>query len=169
MAGHFNDAPGSYRAFSRRTPKGFHGTAFQSSRIIEYDPSVKDDQDWDLVRLLNRTIVSAWARLDPEEDCGGGGFANAWFTDGLSLLYTVFLPSRFGQRGPDYFRATVNVLHQPARRSRAAGGGPLRPVGSHGPSWYASSARAYRAFVYMLSLRWTRSCGGRLLRGARAC
>ncbi|KKY29898.1 putative peptidase m61 domain-containing protein [Diaporthe ampelina] len=108
MAEHFNDAPGSYRAFSRRTPKGFQGTAFQSSSIIEYDLSVKDEQDWDLVRLLNRTIVSAWARLDLGEDCGGGGFANAWFTDGLSLLYTVFLPSRFGQRGPDYFRATVN-------------------------------------------------------------
>lgn len=152
MAEHFNDPSGSYRAFLRRTPKGFQGTAFQSSSsIIEYDASIKDEDDWDLVRLLNHTMVSAWARLDPEDD----GTANSWFIDGLALLYTVFLPFRFGQRGPDYFRATVNSFlsayyTNPLVASRLSTGS--RPSATDGPSWYASSARAYRAFVYMLKM-----------------
>ncbi|KAI7787355.1 hypothetical protein LA080_016430 [Diaporthe eres] len=148
MAEHFNDPSGSYRAFLRRATKGFRGTVFQSSSVIEYDPSVQDEDDWDLVRLLNRTMVSTWAHLDPEDD----GTANEWFTDGLSLLYTVFLPFRFGQRGPDYFRATVNsflsayytnpLVSRPPTASRSDDARDL--------SWFASSAKAYRAFVYML-------------------
>lgn len=150
MAEHFNDPSGSYRAFLRRGTKGFRGTGFHSSSIIEYDPSVKDEDDWDLVRLLNRTMVSTWARLDPEED----GTANEWFTDGLSLLYTVFLPFRFGQRGPDYFRATVNAFLSAyytnplvSRPPTASWSDDARDL-----SWYASSAKAFRAFVYMLKM-----------------
>ncbi|KAG6355697.1 hypothetical protein INS49_003661 [Diaporthe citri] len=150
VAEHFNDPSGSYRAFLRRIPKGFHGTAFQSSSVIEYDPSVKDEDDWDLVRLLNRTMVSTWARLDPEDD----GTANEWFTDGLSLLYTVFLPFRFGQRGPDYFRATVNAFFSAYYTNPLVSRAPTAPQSEdpRGLSWYASSAKAYRAFVYMLKM-----------------
>jgi predicted metalloprotease with PDZ domain len=151
MSEHFNDPSGSYRTFLRRAPKGFQGTAFRSSSIIEYDASVKDEDDWDLVRLLNRTMVSTWARLDPEDD----GAANAWFTDGLALLYTVFLPFRFGQRGPDYFRATVNAFLSAYYTNPLVAGGPnsaSRPLDTHGLGWYASSAKAYRAFVYMLKM-----------------
>lgn len=151
MAEHFNDPSGSYRAFLWRTTRGFGGTAFQSSSsIIEYDPSVVDEDDWDLVRLSNRTMVSTWALLDAEDD----GSANAWFTDGLSLLYTVFLPFRFGQRGPDYFRATVNAFLSAYYTNPLVGRGQVddAPTGSHDLSWYESAARAYRAFVYMLKM-----------------
>lgn len=152
MTEHFNDASGSYRAFLRRTPKGFQGTTFQSSSIIEYDASIKDEDDWDLVRLLNRTMVSAWVRLEQEDDWT----PNKWFTDGLALLYTVFLTFRFGQRGPDYFRTTVNAfLSAYYTNPLIVGGGPDSgswAFDTHGPSGYASSARAYRAFVYMLKM-----------------
>lgn len=152
MAQHFNDPSASYRAFLWRTPRGLRGTAFRSSSssVIEYGPSVGDENDWDLVRLLNRTMVSAWARIDPEDD----GSANEWFADGLALLYTVYLPFRFGQRGPDYFRATVNSFLSAYYTN------PLVAMPSTGSqsddacrrSWYASSAKAYRAFVYMLKM-----------------
>lgn len=155
MAEHFNDPSGSYRAFLRRTPRGLRGTALQpsSSSIIEYDPSVGDEDDWDLVRLLNRTMVSTWARLDPDDD----GAANEWwFTDGLALLYTVYLPFRFGQRGPDYFRATVNAFLSAYYTNPLVASRPpparSRSDDARGPGWYASSARAYRAFVYMLKM-----------------
>lgn len=150
MAEHFDDPSGSYRAFLRSTPRGLRGSTFQSSSIIEHDPSARDENDWDLVRLLNRAMVSAWARLDPEDD----GSANAWFTDGLSLLYTVFLPFRFGQRGPDYFRATVNAFLSAYYTNPLVARPPAGPgtVGPNVPSWYASSAREYRAFVYMLKM-----------------
>lgn len=152
MAEHFNDPSGSYRVFLRRIPKGFKGTAFKCSSIIEYDNSVKHEDEWNLVRLLNRTMVSSWARLDPEQD----GPENTWFTDGLALLYTVFLPFRFGQRGPDYFRATVNAfLSAYYTNPLVAGGGPAmgtQPLVSGDNNCYASSASCYRAFVYMLKM-----------------
>lgn len=150
MAEHFNDPSGSYRAFLRLTPKALRGTAFLSSSIIEYDPSVKDEDDWDLVRLLNRTMVSTWARLDDEDD----GTPNDWFTNGLSLLYTVFLPFRFGQRGPDYFRATVNAFLSAYYTNPLVSRPPTasQSEDARGLSWYASSAQAYRAFVYMLKM-----------------
>lgn len=81
MAEHFADEGGSYRAFLRQTPKGLGGTAFGSSAIIDYDADTRDEDDWDLVRLLNRSMVSAWARLDPEDD----GTENQWFTDGEAV------------------------------------------------------------------------------------
>lgn len=154
MAEHFDDPSGSYRSFLRLTPRGLRGAAFGPSSIIEYDPSTGGEDDWDLVRLLNRAMVSAWARLDSEDD----GSANAWFADGLSLLYTVFLPFRFGQRGPDYFRATVNAFlsayytNPLVAGPPAVTGLPRSAAGSRSLSWYASSARQYRAFVYMLKM-----------------
>ncbi|KAL1870173.1 hypothetical protein Daus18300_005237 [Diaporthe australafricana] len=148
MAEHFGDSSGSYRAFLRHTAKGFRGTVFQSSSIIEYDDEAKDEDDWDMVRLLNRNMVSSWARLDPEDD----GTANEWFTDGLSLLYTVFLPFRLGQRGPDYFRATINAFLS-AYYTNPLTTTPQPPgVGTDGLSWHASSAKAFRAFIYMLKM-----------------
>lgn len=82
MAEHFEDKGGTYRAFLRRAPpnSGLKGTAFGHSGIIDYDEDTKDEQDWDLVRVLNRTMVSAWARLDPEDD----GSENDWYTQGNS-------------------------------------------------------------------------------------
>lgn len=78
MSEHFNDEGSSYHAFLRRVPKGLRGTAFGRSGLIDYDEHASNEQDWDLVRLLNRTMVSAWARLDPEEN----GAENDWFTQG---------------------------------------------------------------------------------------
>lgn len=157
MAEHFRDQKGSYRAFLRRVPRGprLTSTVFLSSSIMEYDDAEgRDAHDWDLVRLLNRAMVSAWTRLDAEDD----GAENDWFTDGLSLLYTVFLPFRLGQRGPDYFRATINAFLSAyytnplvAEPSAVLDG----LVSGHGlvrHCWYAASARATRAFVYMLKM-----------------
>lgn len=78
MAEHFADQESSYRMFLRRTPQGLGGTAFGASGIIDYDDDARDEEDWDLVRVLNRTMVSAWARLDRGDD----GTENDWFTQG---------------------------------------------------------------------------------------
>lgn len=176
MSEHFQDEGGSYRAFLRRVPKGFRSGNCHASSIIDYDIDVEDDRDWDVVRVLNRAMVSAWARLDPEDD----GSENWWFTDGkkqqtnrkvgglytadsrltlhhvcsgLALLYTVYLPFRFGQRGPDYFRATVNAFLS-AYFTNPLISGSLTELESLNPqeSWYATSAKTMRAFVYMLKM-----------------
>ncbi|KUI54481.1 hypothetical protein VP1G_01864 [Cytospora mali] len=156
MAEHFKDEQGSYRTFFCRAPKGpkLTSTSFHNSSIVEYDDDhAKDEHDWDLVRLLNRAMVTAWARIDAEDD----GSENDWFTDGLSLLYTVYLPFRFGQRSPDYFRVTINAFlsayyTNPLIRMPYAELNALvsSPKANH--CWYSASAMAMRAFVYMLKM-----------------
>lgn len=89
MAEHFADQGGSYRMFLERTTKGLGGTAFGPSGIIDYDDDARGEEDWDLVRVLNRTMVSAWARLDPEDD----GAENDWFTQGERAQTTLLSPS----------------------------------------------------------------------------
>lgn len=162
MSDHFNDEKGSYRAFIRRGSKGLFGTNFRSSSIIDYDEDAKDEHDWDLVRLLNTRMIANWAQLDPEDD----GTGNDWFTKGAALpcvaqfitansnsglerLFTVYLPFRFGQRTPDYFRATVNSFLS-GYFTNPLVAKPLSEVRNQsGPDWYASSACASRSFVYM--------------------
>lgn len=80
MTEHFNDGGSSYRAFLRKLPRGLRGTAFRASSIIDYDEDTRAEDDWDLIRVLNRTMVSNWARLDSEDD----GTENTWFNDGES-------------------------------------------------------------------------------------
>lgn len=170
MAEHFADERGSCCAFLRRTPNDLKGTVFGSSAIIDYDSDTKDENDWDLVRLLNMTMVSTWARLDSEDD----GTVSKWFTDGkvvadnigkyvcniltelslgLSHLYSVFLPFRFGQRGPDYFRATMNAFLS-AYFTNPLVKTPLAELQRLDPSeeWYVTSALATRACLYMLKM-----------------
>lgn len=89
MAEHFKDEGGSYREFLRRVPKGFRSQEYLSSSIVDYDVDIEDDHDWDVVRILNRAMVSAWARLDPEDD----GSENRWFTDGETINAAHLLQS----------------------------------------------------------------------------
>lgn len=149
MSAHFQDEGGCYRAFLRRVPKGFKGTVLQSSSIIDYDQDIVNEHDWDLIRLLNKTMVSVWLRLSEEDD----GRENDWFTHGLSSLFTVYLPFRFKQRGPDYFRATVNAFLS-AYYTNPLVSKSWSELESSDPSqkWYASTAKASRAFVYMLKM-----------------
>lgn len=61
MAEHFTDDGVSYRVFLRRAPSnsGLKGATFGPGGIIDYDEDTRDEHDWDLVRVLNRTMVSA--------------------------------------------------------------------------------------------------------------
>jgi predicted metalloprotease with PDZ domain len=72
---------------------------------------------------------------------------------GFSLLYTVFLPFRFQQRGPDYFRATLNnfltayftnPLLQTSLRSAS------NATASSG--WYFQAMQYTRGFLYALKM-----------------
>lgn len=149
MSAHFNDEGGHYRAFLRRVPRDFRGTVLQSSSIIDYDEGVVDEHDWNLVRLLNKTMVSTWVQMTREDD----GRENDWFDQGLSYLFTVYLPFRFKQRGPDYFRATVNAFLS-AYYTNPLVSKSISELDSYEQKqeWYVISAKASRAFVYMLKM-----------------
>lgn len=149
MSEHFLDQEGSYRAFMRRVPKGFKGNVLRSSSIIDYDEDTISEHDWDLVRLLNKTMVSTWVQMQAEDDAR----ENDWFSQGLSYLFTVYLPFRFKQRGPDYFRATVNAFLS-AYYTNPLVSKSLLELNSLDPrqDWYVRSAKATRGFVYMLKM-----------------
>lgn len=81
VSAHFKDEEGSYRAFLRRIPKGQRGLSLMSSSLIDYDADTKEEDDWELVRLLNSNMVATWTQLDPEED----GTEIEWFVKGYYL------------------------------------------------------------------------------------
>lgn len=76
----FNDENGSYRTFVAKSSFGIRGTPFPRSTLIEYDEDTKSESDWELVRLLNKSMIQSWAQLDPEDD----GTLNNWFSEGTS-------------------------------------------------------------------------------------
>lgn len=149
ISAHFQDEGGCYRAFLRRVPQGFRGTVLRSSSVIDYDEDIIHEHDWDLVRLFNKIMVSGWVQLSDEDD----GRGNDWFTLGLSSLFTVYLPFRFKQRGPDYFRATVNAFLS-AYYTNPLVSKFWSELDSTdlAQEWYASPAKTSRAFVYMLKM-----------------
>lgn len=82
LSAFFRDERGSYRAFLRKIPKGQRGTSLAASSLIDYDADTKNEHDWELVRLLNSSMIATWARLDPEDD----ETENEWFVKGKHLL-----------------------------------------------------------------------------------
>ncbi|KAK1656335.1 hypothetical protein BDP81DRAFT_364335 [Colletotrichum phormii] len=158
MSTFFRDPQGSYQAFIRKVPNGFGGTGFQASSLIEYDFQTEAVSDFDLVRLFNDLMVRSWARLDTEDDDGSEA---EWFSKGfhlinccvgLSQMYTIFFPYRFGQRGPDYFRATLNgflsaYYTSPHLTTRISQGKSPAQVDS-----YTASIPYNRGWIYMLKM-----------------
>jgi predicted metalloprotease with PDZ domain len=69
-------------------------------------------------------------------------------------LYTIYLPHRFGQRPPDYFRDTLNrylssyLTNPPISQSQDQLKEDLRAVAFS--SWYAESALVRRSCMYMI-------------------
>jgi len=166
MAAHFRDEGGSYRLVLRKVPSGFAGLTCMSSSIVDYDNDTKDELDWDLVRLLNHHMVRSWVNLDSEAD----GYSNDWFSRGSkqslapqfitvitkkhagwAQIYSVFLPFRFGQRSPDYFKATINAFCT-AYYTNPLKGTSLRDTNKISLDWYARTIPDMRGCIYMLKM-----------------
>lgn len=74
----FKDESATRQIFIRKVPRGLRATQVTSEILIDYDDDTKDENDWDLVRLFNSSLIATWAHLDPED----GGTPNDWFTQG---------------------------------------------------------------------------------------
>src|SRR3569833_1025066 len=81
MANHFKDPHGSYRVFFQRTHDRVSGRNAPGCSILQYDDSIFQVSDSDLVRLLTRHMVLNWAGLDDEDD----GTTNEWYSDGINI------------------------------------------------------------------------------------
>lgn len=74
----FKDESATRQIFIRKVPRGLRATQVTSEMLIDYDDDTKDENDWDLVRLFNSSLIATWAHLDSEDD----GTPNDWFTQG---------------------------------------------------------------------------------------
>ncbi|KAK0757225.1 hypothetical protein N5P37_009941 [Trichoderma harzianum] len=141
----FKDESATRQIFIRKVPRGLRATQVASEILIDYDDDTKDENDWDLVRLFNSSLIATWVHLDLEDD----GTPNDWFTQGLSHIYTIYLPFRFGQRPPDYFRATLNGYLS----SYFTNPFVSYPMDKIPPdSWYGKAAIAMRSCIYMIRM-----------------
>ncbi|KAK2609175.1 hypothetical protein QQS21_002257 [Conoideocrella luteorostrata] len=144
----FNDTGGSYRAFLRKTHRGMQSVTGQASGLIDCDDNTEEASGRELVRLLNKAMVASWAQLDPEDD----GTENDWFLEGLSGLYTIYLPFRFQLQTPDYFRETLNAnlaayFTNPLIRT------PLDQYNPCDPNiWHVESILPRRSCIYMIRM-----------------
>lgn len=145
LSAFFKDDDASYRVFMRKVPRGLRATPVTGGTVIDFDEDTKEEHDWDIVRLFNSSMIATWTRLDPEDD----GTSNDWFTQGLSHIYTIYLPYRFGQRSPDYFRATLNG-YLSSYFTNPFVSLPLDEIPLD--SWCGKSALAMRSCVYMIRM-----------------
>ncbi|KAJ4857085.1 hypothetical protein T069G_07982 [Trichoderma breve] len=141
----FKDESATRQIYMRKVPRGLRATQVTSEILIDYDDDTKDENDWDLVRLFNSSLIATWAHLDPEHD----GTPNDWFTQGISHIYTIYLPFRFGQRPPDYFRATLNG-YLSSYFTNPFVSYPMDKIPLD--SWYGKAAIAMRSCIYMIRM-----------------
>ncbi|RFU72176.1 pdz dhr glgf [Trichoderma arundinaceum] len=151
LSAFFKDDSTSCQIFLRKVPRGLRATQVTGGTLIDYDEDTKEEHDWDIVRLFNSSMIATWAYLDLEDD----GTSNDWFTKGyhhpirISHLYTIYLPYRFGQRTPDYFRATLNGYFS-SYFTNPFINYPLDKIPSD--SWHGQSALAMRSCIYMIRM-----------------
>ncbi|KKP02596.1 hypothetical protein THAR02_05284 [Trichoderma harzianum] len=141
----FKGESATRQIFIRKVPRGLRATQVTSEMLIDYDDDTKDESDWDIVRLFNSSLIATWAHLDPEDD----GTPNDWFTQGISHIYTIYLPFRFGQRPPDYFRATLNG-YLSSYFTNPFVSYPMNKIPLD--SWYGKTAIAMRSCIYMIRM-----------------
>ncbi|KAL7934242.1 hypothetical protein V8C35DRAFT_302102 [Trichoderma chlorosporum] len=141
----FKDESATRQIFMRKVARGLRATHVTGGILIDYDDDTKDENDWDLVRLFNSSMIASWAHLDPEDD----GTSNDWFTQGISHIYTIYLPFRFGQRSPDYFRATLNG-YLSSYFTNPFVSYPVDEIPLD--SWHGREALAMRSCIYMIRM-----------------
>lgn len=81
MALFFEDKDESYRIFLRFNPyRGYGGTGFSRSFVLEYDPYVVIDED-DLLFLFTHEMVHNWPLLEQLSD--GHSEEGSWYSEGM--------------------------------------------------------------------------------------
>ncbi|ATY65150.1 pdz dhr glgf [Cordyceps militaris] len=105
MADFFQDLDGSYRVFIRTSPRGWGGSSFLGSYILEYSDSISEAADEEVIGLLAHEMVHSFTALSNEDN----GEENAWFVEGIADYYATFLPYRFGLVPPSYVTTRVNA------------------------------------------------------------
>ncbi|CAJ0548353.1 Ff.00g019660.m01.CDS01 [Fusarium sp. VM40] len=108
-------AKNPYRIFVRNTlpAKGFGGTEFTRSYMMEYDDQIDERTETDLTLLLTHEMVHNWPSMGKAADEEGADEENeegSWFTEGVADLYAAYLPYKFGLKDAEWYREALNVF-----------------------------------------------------------
>ncbi|KAJ7271028.1 peptidase M61 domain-containing protein [Mycena rebaudengoi] len=146
MARMYGDEDGSYRVFARSAVRGYGGTGFKGSYVLEYDPSTAQEPDDDVRALFAHEMVHSFSLMDADED----GEGNEWYIEGIAEFYAITLPYRFGLVSPSYVSHAVTsklggYFTNPDRHL------PMREaMEQFFSSWYAEKIPYNRGFAYLL-------------------
>ncbi len=83
MADFFQDLDGSYRVFIRTSPRGWGGSSYLASYILEYSDSILEAADEEVMNLLAHEMVHSFTSLSSEDN----GEENAWFIEGKPSIF----------------------------------------------------------------------------------
>ncbi|KAL7917022.1 peptidase M61 domain-containing protein [Trichoderma austrokoningii] len=147
MAQMFEEESGSYRVFIRRSIRGYGGTGFSASYMLEYDDSVEKEEDVDAIRqVFAHEMVHSFALIDAEEN----GDDNSWYIEGIAEFFSCILPYRFGILPATYATRCINRKLS-AYGTNPAINMPLRDAERNFfSSWYAGSIPYHRGMAYLL-------------------
>ncbi|KAK0639867.1 hypothetical protein B0T16DRAFT_383627 [Cercophora newfieldiana] len=136
----------NYSVFVRKVVRGFGGTSFEASYVLEYSEDAASKSDCVLVNLLTHEMVHTWAFIGGEED----GSQNSWFLEGIAQFYALYLPVRFGLRGVDYFIETLNGFLSAYYTNPKINISMDEAESTFYADFYAESISYMRGFVYLL-------------------
>ncbi|KAB8237157.1 uncharacterized protein BDW43DRAFT_201471 [Aspergillus alliaceus] len=148
LASFFQREDASYRVFIRKVIRGFGGSSCLESYMLEYDKTVSEETDEDMICLLSHEMIHSFSFMDPEID----GYDNGWFIEGIAEFYSIFLPYRFGLRGVEYLQSRLNaVLHEYGTSPRIEMDATDAQHEFYN-DWYAERIPYMRGCVYLLQI-----------------
>ncbi|XWW96952.1 hypothetical protein V2A60_004932 [Cordyceps javanica] len=146
MADFFQDLGGSYRVFIRTAPRGWGGSSFLGSYILEYSDSILEAADEEVTSLLAHEMVHSFTALSNEDN----GEENAWYIEGIADYYATFLPYRFGLVPPSYVTKRVNASLYRYYANPEVNISMDDALKYFFTSWYSEWIPYDRGFVYLL-------------------
>ncbi|KAI2793224.1 hypothetical protein POX_b03276 [Penicillium oxalicum] len=148
LAAYFKKKEASYNIFIRRVIRGYGGGAYPESYVFEYDETIGNEPDDELISMFSHEMVHSFSMMDPEDN----GYDNGWYIEGLAEFFSIFLPYRFGLRGVDYLVSRLNAILQAYGCSPRIHMDILDAQHIFYDDWYAELIPYTRGCVYLLQV-----------------
>ncbi|KAJ6031930.1 hypothetical protein N7540_002662 [Penicillium herquei] len=147
MGEFFNDIEHNYRVFFRQSIRGYGGSGFFDSYVLEFDDTVSKEDDSALQSIFTHEMVHSFAVVSESRE-----WTTSWYAEGIAEIYSYMLPYRFGLCDKGYLERICNILLRTYFTS------PLIDVEIHESekiffsNWYAEYIPYKRGHAYLLQI-----------------
>ncbi|KAJ5703989.1 peptidase m61 domain-containing protein [Penicillium malachiteum] len=147
MAEFFNDADHDYRVFFRHSIRGYGGSGFFDSYVLEFDDKISEEDDSALQSIFTHEMVHSFAVVAESRE-----WTTRWYAEGIAEIYSYMLPYRFGLCDKGYLERICNILLRTYFTS------PLIGIEIHESekifftNWYAEYIPYKRGHAYLLQI-----------------